>query len=157
MNNSNKNSNLLKNALLIFLALHLFNCSKDDDDNSQNTEQTTQELLIGKWYYSTTSNGDANTCEAQSYYHFTDNQNLDYQLVLEDMGLAVSGFELIGDCYFSNYPPVNYTLNEGDEIQYLGEYGETIRLKIASINQTTLVLTTGSLEDTQIYILTKNF
>ena len=66
---------------------------------------SSQELLIGKWYYNVTSNGDASACEAQSYYNFTDTKKLEYQLVIDDFGLVVSGYELIGDCHASGLEP----------------------------------------------------
>lgn len=149
---------ILKTITIILLTITLCNCSKDDDNNSnQNEAQTTQQLLIGKWYYSITPDGIASACVTQSYYHFTDTQNLDYKYVIDDTGgIAPSGYQLIGDCYFSNDTPVNYTLNEDNAIQFPLQFGETKTLKIVSINETKLVLTQGSLENTTIYILTKD-
>ena len=144
----------LKIISIVFLTITLCNCSKDDDNNAiQIEEQTTQQLLIGKWYYSVTSDGEASACEAQSYYDFIDAQTLEYQHVIDDFGLAISGFDLVGDCWFSNYPQVDYTLNEDKDIQFPVDYGGTATLKIVSISETKLVLTT--LGDF-IYILTKD-
>jgi hypothetical protein len=80
---------------------------------------------------------------------------MEYQLVIDDFGLVVSGYELIGDCYVSPETSINYTLNTANEIQFLNEYEDTITLKIVSINETTLVFTKGTLDETAIYILTK--
>ena len=137
-------------TLLVFT---LCSCSKDDDNTIiENVEPTTQQLLIGKWYFTITSDGEASTCEAQSYYHFTDTENLDYQYVLDDTGIAPSGFEFIEGCYHSNNAPVNYTINEDNDIQFPTEFGGTNTLKIVSISETKLVLTQGDF----IYILTKD-
>tara|TARA_R110002111_G_scaffold61133_1_gene101876 strand:- start:11 stop:544 length:534 start_codon:yes stop_codon:yes gene_type:complete len=150
-------THLLKSLFIFSLTLNLFNCSKDDDNTIiENIEPTTQQLLIGKWFYSITSNGEASTCVAQSYFNFIDAQTLELQRVIDDFGLAIFGFDLVGDCWFSNYPQVNYTLNEDNDIQFPSEFGGTNTLKIVSISETKLVLTEGSLEDTAILILTKD-
>ena len=146
--------NALKTIAIALVVITWSSCSKDDDNTIiENVEPTTQQLLIGKWYYSVTSDGEASTCEAQSYYDFIDAQTLEYQHVIDDFGLAISGFDLVGDCWFSNYPQVDYTLNEDKDIQFPVDYGGTATLKIVSISETKLVLTT--LGDF-IYILTKD-
>ena len=146
--------NALKTIAIALVVITWSSCSKDDDNTIiENVEPTTQQLLIGKWYYSVTSDGEASTCEAQSYYDFIDAQTLEYQRVIDDFGLAIFGFDLVGDCWFSNYPQVDYTLNEDNDIQFPVDYGGTATLKIVSISETKLVLTT--LGDF-IYILTKD-
>lgn len=152
-----KIKNIWKVRLMLLLVATILSCSKEDQPEIEASllADSTQELLIGKWYYSVTSNGDASACEAQSYYNFTDTQKLEYQLVIDDFGIVVSGYELIGDCYVSPVTSINYRLNSANEIQFLNEYEDTITLKIVSINETTLVFTKGTLDDTTTYILTK--
>ena len=152
-----KIKNIWKVRLMLLLVATILSCSKEDQPEIEASllADSTQELLIGKWYYSVTSNGDASACEAQSYYNFTDAQKLEYQLVIDDFGIVVSGYELIGDCYVSPVTSINYGLNSANEIQFLNEYEDTITLKIVSINETTLVFTKGTLDDTTTYILTK--
>ncbi|WP_445733442.1 hypothetical protein [Mariniflexile sp.] len=147
-------THLLKSLFIFSLTLSLFNCSKDDDNTIiENIEPTTQQLLIGKWFYSVTSNGNASACEAQSYYHFIDTENLDYKDVRDDTGgILPSGYEFIEGCLRSNNAPVNYTLNENNDIQFPADFGLTATLKIVSISETKLVLTRGDF----IYILTKD-
>jgi len=117
----------LKIISIVFLTITLCNCSKDDDNNAiQIEEQTTQQLLIGKWYYSVTSNGGASACEAQSYYHFIDTENLDYKDVCDNtVVISPSGYEFIEGCLRSINAPVNYTLNEDKDIQFPVDYGGT--------------------------------
>lgn len=141
---------ILKTITIVLLSMTLLNCSKDDDAN-KNDSRTTEELLIGKWHYRVTSKGEATTCESQSYYHFIDTQNMNFRDVRDPGIFALSDYELIGDCYVSPITSVNFTLNAANQIQYLNDYEDTVTLNIISINETTLVLTQGSL----IYILIK--
>ena len=149
--------NIWKIGLILLVSATILGCNKDDDSEMEAAllADSSQELLIGKWFYSVTSNGDASACEAQSYYNFTDTRTMEYRLVIDDFGIGVSGYELIGDCYVSPETSINYTLNTANEIHFLNEYEDTITLKIVSINQTTLVFTIGTLDETAIYILTK--
>ena len=151
--------NIWKVGLILLVTVVTLSCSKEDKPEMEASllADSSQELILGKWYFSVTSNGDASACETQSYYYFTDTQTLEYQLVIDDfgIGIGVSGYELIGDCYVSPETSINYTLNTANEIQFLNEYGDTITLKIVSINETTLVFTKGTLDETAIYILTK--
>lgn len=149
--------NIWKVGLMLLVIATFLSCNKDDDPEMEDAHlaESSQELLIGKWFYNVTSNGDASACEAQSYYNFTDTQKLEYQLVINDFGLVVGGYELIGDCYVSPVTSINYSLNTANEIQFLNEYEDTITLKIVSINETTLVFTKGTLDDTTTYILMK--
>jgi hypothetical protein len=143
--------NILKTIAIALVAITLSSCSKDDDDNVY-VPQTINQQLIGKWYYSVTTDGEASACEVQSYFDFIDAQTLKNQRVIDDFGFVIVGFDLVGDCWFSNYPQVNYTLNENNDIQFLNEYEDTVTLKIVSISETKLVLTEGDF----IFILTKN-
>ena len=74
---------ILKIITLVVIVITFYNCSKDDDTN-ENDSRTTKELLIGKWFYSVTSDGEATTCESQSYYHFIDTQNIEFKNVIDD-------------------------------------------------------------------------
>ncbi|MBP0903917.1 lipocalin family protein [Mariniflexile gromovii] len=112
-------------VLAIFILLN--SCSKNDDP-----EPTTEELLIsGKWFFNKYNGEDINSCERQTYFHFTDANSL----IVESFAFNSSSMV----CQSGGLIGYSYTINSNNEIITTGG-GTILTFQIKSISQTSLVL-----------------
>lgn len=122
----------MKNIIYLITLFSLFtiSCNKDDDTTP---EPTISELLVsGKWFLSSVQDVASNSCERQSYYHFTDS----YSLIVDFYGVNTSS----GICESTGFSGYTYTISSRNEIVI--ESGTSLVIyKISAISRTNLNLT----------------